>query len=85
MVSPLHSVASEADTPMQPEFSQPHERPPNFQMGQLLLLLSNAMLQINQTNQAMLSFLSANGERLKIGKMPRFARSPSAACPLRMY
>ena len=48
---------------MEPEFSQPHDRPPPFQMEQLLQLVSNAMLQISHTNQAMLSFLSAHNDR----------------------
>ena len=63
MASQLPPVASKANTPMQHEFPQPHERPPPFQMEQLLQVLSDAMLQISHTNQAMLSFLSANNGR----------------------
>ena len=60
MASQLPPVASKANTPMQPEFPQPHERPPPFQME--LQVLSNNMLQIDHTNQAMLSFLFAKSE-----------------------
>ena len=63
MASQFPPVAVEVDTPMQSEFPQPHERPPPFQMEQLLQVLSNAMLQISHTNQAMLSFLSATNDR----------------------
>ena len=40
MASQLPRTAFEADTPKQPEFPQPHERPPHFQMEQLLQVLS---------------------------------------------
>ena len=63
MASQLPPVASEVDTPMQPDFPQPHEWPPPFHMDQLLQLLSNATHQISHKNQEMLSFLSANSER----------------------
>ena len=48
---------------MQHEFLESHEQSPPFQVEQLLQAISNVMLQINHTNQAMLSFLSTNGER----------------------
>ena len=63
MTSQLLPVASNTDAPMQPEFPQHHEQPPPFQVEQLLQVLSNTMLQISHTNQAMLSFLSVNSER----------------------
>ena len=63
MASQFPPVVVEVDTPMQSEFPQPPERPPPFQMEQLLQVLSNAMLQISHTNQAMLSFLSATNDR----------------------
>ena len=47
---------------MEPEFSQPHERPSPFQMEQLLQLVSKAMLQNSHTNQTMLSCLSAHND-----------------------
>ena len=63
MASQFPPVAVEVDTAMQSEFPQPPERPPPFQMEQLLHVLSNTMLQISHTNQAMLSFLSATNDR----------------------
>ena len=65
MASQLPPVAVEDNTPMHHEFPQPHERPPPFQMEQLLQVLSNFMLQISHMNQAMLSFLSANNDRFQ--------------------
>ena len=47
---------------------------PPFQMEQLLQVLSNAMLRISHTNQAMLSFLSTNNDRFQ-------DRPDSKVCP----
>ena len=63
MASQVPPVASNVDTPMQSSSHSLMINHPPFQVEQLLQVLSNAMLQINHTNQAMLSFLSANSER----------------------